>query len=167
MEEFSEEKLSDLGRCLYGHGFNDGEKTMKGEPASLSRMIFPCDEGVDGFGDLIGHGFNDGENTIKGELGSLSRMLFPCNEGMDGVGDLIDMDCMAWSTKIGENAVLLLLFRRGNAFIPLFSSSSLELIAVKVLALKAPFGTPTYGLTTADTIVWAPRFRPLLDDEGE
>jgi hypothetical protein len=26
---------------------------MKGDPASLSRMKFPCDEGVDGVGDLI------------------------------------------------------------------------------------------------------------------
>jgi hypothetical protein len=51
-EESIEQKLPDLGRCLLGYGFNDGENTMKGDPASLSRMKFPCDEGVDGAGDL-------------------------------------------------------------------------------------------------------------------
>ena len=51
-EESSEQKRPDLGRCLFGHGFNDGENTMKGDPASLSRMKFPCNEGVNGAGDL-------------------------------------------------------------------------------------------------------------------
>ena len=46
VEESTEQKLPDLGRCLYGQVFNDGENTIKGDCASLK-------EGVDGVGDLI------------------------------------------------------------------------------------------------------------------
>lgn len=111
---------------------------------------------------LNGQGLNDGENTMKGDDDSLSREPFSCNEDVDGVGDLIDMDCNALFTRVGESAILLPLIRCND---PSFVLSSLELMAVKVVAVKRAFVSPKAGLPSVETIVCAPRFLPRLDTE--
>lgn len=122
VEESTEQKLSDLGRCLYGQDFNDGENTMKGEGDSFK-------------------------------------------EGVDGVGVLIVIDCIAWWTEIGELGTLLSFCLLGNDFSSSLNVSLLKLIALEVVAVNIAWGDPTDGLPSAETIVWAPRFLPLLDTE--